>query len=724
MYQHLIPQDIPADCILGINYSGMHDSAIAIVTPSGEPVFAVSLERLSRVKQDGRYPTELLSSLPWEKISQVAFSVESEYSQAESFSSHFLETRLHQVGQGDRSHQAPFFKYLADIDKPKVYIPHHLSHAASAFWPSRFERALCLVYDGGMANEDWFGGVYLADRDTGIKVCDQFAAHQYANVTYLYSAITGILGFSPLKHEGKITGLAAYGKEDKDCLEELYKLLAEPLRLDGLSYWVDMYSEDTPPVLQTNTKKVAEFREQLGKFSREDLAFNVQKIAEDHILAILCQLKEKYPEYQNVCLSGGLFANVKINQRVSELGFSSVFVSPPMSDDGTALGAAIQAASVLEGFSPQPMRDVFLGPVSSKRVISELVEEKKVQLHKPTPELSMAQEIARLLAADKIVAIYQGASEFGPRALGNRSILASASDAEINRRLNNRLNRTEFMPFAPMCLAEDANELFDDIENNYHTAQFMTITVNCKPIMKERCPAVVHCDGTARPQLVVRDVQPLIHGVISSYKKQAARPAIVNTSFNVHEEPIVCTAEDALKGFFESGLDYLYLDGVLISLTDNKNIEAGYLREKIADQAATIKRLKLRELELHGLYSVIEIENQSSCQTVESLGGELGAMISERDEWHQKFAEKCSEYIDCNNRLQGVENLLVDAHSETKAKVGEAKRLHHTLGEAEYELERLNSLLDDERAKYDRILKSFSWRLLAPFRAVVNLFKK
>lgn len=721
MYQDLIPQDIPSDCILGINYSGMHDSSIAIVSQTGEPIFAVSLERLSRVKQDGRYPSELLLSLPWEKISKVAFSVESEYLPVECLESNFLEIRLVQAGQGDRAHQAPFFKYLSKIDKPKIYIPHHLSHAASAFWPSQFERALCLVYDGGMANEDWFGGVYLADRDTGIKVCDQFAAHQYANVTYLYSAITGILGFSPLKHEGKITGLAAYGKENEACLEELYKLLENPLLLDGLSYWVDMYSEDAPPVLQTNVKKVTEFRDQLRGFSREDLAYNVQKIAEDHILAILRQLKEKYPEYSNVCLSGGLFANVKINQRVSELGFSSVFVSPPMSDDGTALGAAIQVASTLESFSPKPMRDVFLGPVSSKASILNLIEEEGILLHEPDLGTSLEEEIARLLATDNIVAVYQGASEFGPRALGNRSILASASDAEINQRLNNRLNRTEFMPFAPMCLAEDANELFEGIGKNYHTAQFMTITVNCKSIMKERCPAVVHCDGTARPQLVVKDVQPLIHAVISSYKKQAARPAIVNTSFNVHEEPIVCTAEDALKGFFESGLDYLYLDGVLISLEDNKNTEANYLRTKISAQAEAVKKHKFREIEQHSLFSALELENKS---LIERLRLELSTMTSERDEWHQQFAIKCDEYINSSKLLGESEAALLDAQRDNQAKLVQNEHLEKTLHELDVELQRQCSLLDEERKKYNSIVNSRSWRLLAPFRALINKFKK
>jgi len=160
-----------------------------------------------------------------------------------------------------------------------------------------------------------------------------------------------------------------------------------------------------------------------------------------------------------------------------------------------------------------------------------------------------------LLAKGAVVAVFQGAAEFGPRALGNRSILAQASDAEINKSLNERLSRTEFMPFAPMTRIEDAEMCYRDIGRVRSSAAFMTVTVNCTDSMQRESPAVVHVDGTARPQLVTRESNPLIHSVLGYYKAITGKLAIVNTSFNIHEEPIVSSPEDALRGFFESGLD-------------------------------------------------------------------------------------------------------------------------------------------------------------------------
>lgn len=589
MASTLFPQDIPSNSILGINYSGMHDSALAIVSPEGRPLFALSLERVSRVKQDGRFPSQLLEQMPWDKIDSVALSVESEYLAKDSLDSRFHPKERINKTSGDRSHGDEFFALIEQIDKPIRFFPHHLCHAASAFWVSEFTNALCLVYDGGMANEDWFGAVYQADRSQGIQPLDQFAAHHSANVAYLYSTVTALLGFSPLKHEGKITGLAAHGQHNPECITALENWLASPEVVDGISYWQHMYSCDQVPVLKTHQANIQALRQQLNQFSDKDLAYAVQLIAEQHIVEILKALREAGFSEKHICLSGGLFANVKINQRVSEFGFESVFVSPPMSDDGTALGAALQLASENPDFKPQPLSHVYLGNGSSEQQIDELLKQQGIAVT-DTQGQDDAEVLAQLLADEKIVAVFQGACEFGPRALGNRSILASASDADINRRLNQRLQRTEFMPFAPMCLMEDCHSLFDHMQGLEHTAQFMTITADCKPIMAERCPAVVHCDNTARPQLVTAEQQPLIHQVISRYKAKTGNPAIVNTSFNVHEEPIIGSAEDALKGFFESGLDYLYLQGKLIKLSDNLALQADYLDSKIRRQAKALKQ--------------------------------------------------------------------------------------------------------------------------------------
>ncbi len=587
-YKFLFPK-IPEGTVLGINFSGMHDTAIALVSQEGTPIFSVSLERLSRVKQDGRHPDSLLEALPWERISKVALSVERKYISPGEFSSRFHPIPLATPLEYDCSHAPTFLQALDFIPCEKIFVPHHLCHAASAFWLSGFSNATCLVYDGGMSNEEWFGGVFDASVKDGIVPVDQFSAHNYSNVTRLYTAVTVILGFRPLKHEGKITGLAACGTATNNCRKILEEWLVAPELLNDLMGWRNMYSRSLAPQLKVNPSAVQQLREKLIQFTREDIAATVQEITEEHIINILTGVIKQGVAAENICLSGGIFTNVKINQRISEMDFKSTFISPPMSDDGTALGAALQVASEISGFSPKPIRSMFLGPNYSRRKVNGVITKNKIVSHKSR---ASSREVAEFLADGLIVAIYRGAMEFGPRALGNRSILANANDPAINQLLNSRLSRTEFMPFAPICLMEDAERLFHNVKRVKHAAEFMTVTLDCSNEMKSLCPAVVHRDGTARPQLITRQSNAFIYKIISDYKEISGKPALVNTSFNVHEEPIVCTPEDAIKSFFESGLDVLFLEGHIIKLYENKEVEAVYLRKKLG-----IEKIKMQELE-------------------------------------------------------------------------------------------------------------------------------
>ena len=210
--------DPPFGSILGINYSGMHDSAIAIVSPEGTPIFAVSLERLSRVKQDGRTLNELLNALPWNRIDKVAISAPEFMQEQDCGQSKLLSTFLPQPRLASTmSHGEGFHQALKQIPCKKVFVGHQEAHASSVFWGSGFEESLCLTYDGGMFNDQWFGGLYRCSKTDGILPLERFDALQYAKVTTLYSFVTALLGFMPLKHEGKITGLAAYGKPTARC---------------------------------------------------------------------------------------------------------------------------------------------------------------------------------------------------------------------------------------------------------------------------------------------------------------------------------------------------------------------------------------------------------------------------------------------------------------------------------------------------------------------------
>jgi carbamoyltransferase len=701
--------NIPEHSILGLSYSGMHDSSISIISPTGEIIFAVSLERISRVKQDGRYPSLLLKQVPWENIDKIALSVEENYHSNPTKNSLHHPNPLNEYEAADRAHKDPFYQYLKSLDKELCFVPHHLSHAASAFWLSDFESALCFVYDGGMANEEWFGGLYNASRAGNIIPIDHFGAQRYANVTHVYTAVTAVLGFTPLKHEGKITGLAAYGVNNAQCDKVLNEWLLKPRTLDGLLYWENMYSETEVPQLKASLQKIADLKKELQNVSREDLAFAVQKLAEKHVLEILINWKQAGNDFNNICLSGGLFANVKINQRISELGFNNLFVSPPMGDDGTSLGAALHIASQDSRFKPQRVKDVFLGPVSSQSEIETLLSSKNIKVLTLDKNENTAVTVAKLLDEGAILAVYQGNSEFGPRSLGNRSILANADDPDINRSLNEKLNRTEFMPFAPMCLKSNAHLYFENVDKVEHAAEFMTVTLNCTEIMKQLCPAVVHCDNTARPQLVTQDSNPFIFDVLTAYQAINGKPAIVNTSFNVHEEPIICSAEDALKGFFESGLDYLYIQGNIISLADNKDLESLYLKQKISGLRKHVNNDK-HTIAMH--YDELNIlHNEVHRHAL--LVKEQENLLSVRDQEKALLSlEKEQLSLDKEKLYIGKEKLYV-----------EKEDLFKNLFDVRHESLLLKNSIKEKDDTIINIFNSTSWKLTAPLRAIVKIFK-
>jgi carbamoyltransferase len=644
-----IPQ-LPQNCVLGLNYSGMHDSAIAIVSPDGTPLFALSLERISRIKQDGRPPFALFENLPWSRIEKVAISAPKYFLQPENTESKLHPLRLQSPRLAPLVHEAAFLDFLKNVPCEKVFVGHQEAHAASAFWGSGFDEALCLTYDGGMSNDPWFGGLYQCKRQDGILPLDRFSAMHYAKVTSLYTFVTALLGFTPNKHEGKITGLAAYGRPTERCQALLMKWMEKDyFEMEESMRWIFAYEKENLPQLISNRAKMKRFREESSEFNREEMAATVQHLAESHILEILKNARSLGWYSRSICLAGGLFANVKINQRVLESGFERLFVAPSMTDDGTALGAAWYVASSASSFDPKPLSSMFLGPSYGVEEVREIVEKENVTLVNPA---NSADAIASLLADGAVVAIFQEAMEFGPRALGNRSILAQASESDINRSLNERLNRTEFMPFAPMTLLEDADTCYLGIDKVQHTAEFMTVTVDCTDSMRQSCPAVVHVDGTARPQLVTRNSNPLVYEILSSYKQLTGRLAIVNTSFNIHEEPIICSPEDALRGFFESGLDYLFMKGIgIIPFKGNEMAAIRYMQQKLRMQSNkslqhTAPNL-LMDQELEDCNSNLK-EKESEIQQKEQALVQLTQSLVEKEAVIQELS---AELESCRSRL-------------------------------------------------------------------------
>ncbi len=269
------------------------------------------------------------------------------------------------------------------------------------------------------------------------------------------------------------------------------------------------------------------------------------------------------PEGKRIVLAGGVFANVKLNQRVKELGFAEVFVQPAMGDEGTALGAAQLAARAKAPINPVRLKDAYLGPGFSPAEMRSALEQSGMSFVE-LPDGRLEHRVAELLHAGNIVARFAGRMEFGPRALGNRSILYPARDPEVNDWLNQQLKRSEFMPFAPITLAEHAGDCYFGIAGAEHTSEFMTMTFQVTPQMAQATPACVHVDDTARPQLVREDRNRSLHQILSHYRDMSGIPTLINTSFNMHEEPIVCEPSEAIRAFTSANLDALAMGDFLV----------------------------------------------------------------------------------------------------------------------------------------------------------------
>jgi len=417
-------------------------------------------------------------------------------------------------------------------------VEHHLSHAANAYYTSGFDEALIVTLDGygsGLAGTVSIGRGGRIERLHGVE-------YPHSLGTF-YETVTSALGFKPSRHEGKIVGLAAYGDPGvlRDVLLSRFDLQPGNFRMREANnlYFARMLATQFPKI---------------------DVAAAYQHVLEQVATAYVAHyLKETGA--RNVVLSGGVVANVKLNQRLRDLaGVDQIFVHPNMGDGGCGTGAAL-LEFVGSPCLSKPLADVYLGPCFSEDEIASALRTSQLQFSKYTP---IEPKIAALIAGGKVVARFNGRMEYGPRALGNRSILYHAREPEVNQWLNQRLGRTEFMPFAPATIYEKRHECYQNVDGADYAAQFMTITFDCTEKMKRESPAAVHVDGTARPQLVTDTSNPSFHRVISEYYRLSGIPSVINTSFNMHEEPIVCTPDDAIRAFVQGNLDYLAIGDFLV----------------------------------------------------------------------------------------------------------------------------------------------------------------
>lgn len=428
------------------------------------------------------------------------------------------------------------------------YYDHHYCHATSAYYTSNYEKALVVTLDGG--GDGLSGSVYHGEngRLTRLSAVDSFNS-----LGNFYSYITHLCGFKAESHEGKITGLAALGKPTYINILREFVSYEDP---GQIQYSVPMYHRSALKQIASRLPV---------DFDKADLAASVQLLLEEIGIEFIRYWLRK-TGIRSIAVAGGVFSNVKFNQRVHELDeVDNFFVHPAMDDSGLAVGGALAALADEPGKDParlcQRLKNVYFGTSYGDDEIRKSIESFAFQA---TYESNITDVIAKLLAEGHVVARFTGRMEYGPRALGHRSILYQTTDPSINDWLNAHLLRTEFMPFAPATLQEYANECFEGLDGARDSARYMTITFNCTEKMRAQSPGVVHVDGTARPQILDPETAPDFYKIAVAYHQLTGIPSLINTSFNMHGEPIVCTPGDALRSFNQGKLDYLAIGNWLV----------------------------------------------------------------------------------------------------------------------------------------------------------------
>jgi carbamoyltransferase len=554
-------------------HAGIHDASTATFDDYNL-VAAVSEERLTRIKGYGQsvpwlgidevlriagwsrsdvdaialtrgfHPTYHLRVPLWRELRYAferARGTGRDYRDLAILSRRFGTTDTAKIFHGERFLRDNAFR----ADTKIHFANHHEAHALAALFYTDWDDALVYTSDGIGDNVSYS----MRSLKAGKLDChwgdDRWLTKTVseAGLASAYGYATVACGFKMLRHEGKLTGLAAYGKPDlADEMAAQFRFTNEGLIETDFRNWEEMR---------------AKFLAICAGKDRETIAASIQKVAEDFSLQSVRWWLQRTGA-RKLALAGGLFANVRLNRLLAEsLPLDEVFVFPAMGDDGLPVGAGLAFLHARDGTETwlrhrHRLDNVYLGRNFDGRIDDTLAAAGMRRLGGRPVETSVD-----LIRAGKAGAIYAGRMEFGPRALGSRSIIASPHDHAINDNLNKRLARSEFMPFAPFVLEEDASRVFEITGVNRYAARFMTITCAVKPEWRARIPAVVHVDGTARPQIVRDEDNPLFAAILRRFRDQTGLPVLINTSFNVHEEPIVNRPEECLQALQDGRVDFV-----------------------------------------------------------------------------------------------------------------------------------------------------------------------
>lgn len=556
--------------ILGISCF-YHDSAAAIIK-DGQIIAAAQEERFTRIKHDNSFPYQAiefcLNSLgiainevdiisfyekPIQKFIRILeqhvvhfpksikifFDTIPEWLLSKLRIQNILKDKLHYHGQ-------------------VLYVPHHLSHAAASYYSSPFDQAAILTLDGV---GEWATTTLGFAKNNHLKLDKQINFPH--SLGLFYSTLTSYLGFAVNNDEYKVMGLSAYGNPQKyySQIKQLIKVNPDHSFELDMSYFSYEYKE---------TMFTSKLCQLLGGPQRipdskmssryQDIAAATQLVFEETIFSLLKHLYQLHPS-PNLVLSGGSALNSLANGKIlKNTPFKNLYITPDPGDGGASLGAALYTYH-----QKIPLPTPYLGPEFSPWQIKKSLDQFQLKFTSYPNHIKLNQKIADLLIKQKVVAYFQGRMEWGPRALGNRSILAAATNKEMQDLINAKIKHREmFRPFAPAILYEKVKDYFLTDSRLSLSTDYMLLVYPFKKGVQSKVPAVVHVDGTGRLQTVNPSLNPRYYHLIKTYYQKTGIPLILNTSFNVKGEPIVCTPTDAIKCFMNTDIDYLVMGNFLI----------------------------------------------------------------------------------------------------------------------------------------------------------------
>lgn len=560
--------------ILGVHIG--HDSGAALII-DGEVVADVSEERFVRIKHYAGLPINSIdfclkyAGISIEDIDFLAIPTkisvpelneifeinDSRKEKRFSKSAFYFARRILSVGVP----KIPLYFKTFKLNKKTeiIHIEHHLAHAASAYYTSGFsENEKCIIATCDGLGDGYSCCIWEGENN---RIEPLLKLKSNASIGWFYSTVTEALGWWHGDGEGKTMGLAPYGDYNKvrGVLDKYYPKFENGKLVEGHHFGTPYFWKEKG-AYQFHFEEAFKIQEIINKYGRKNIAAESQRILEEQVINMIFPYMKKQ-NTRNLACAGGVFLNVKLNQKIWDLDLiDKHHIFPNSGDAGLAVGAALQVYYQCNPRASIPdLGSVYWGPEYQDKEIETILKARNISYIYLE---NIEEKVAELLAQNKIVAWFQGRMESGPRALGNRSILMSAGKKENKDIINARVKfREAFRPFCPSLLFEAE----DDYLDNAREECFMITSFSVKEGKKKSIPAVVHVDGTARPQMVKREDNEKYWNVIKYFGDLTGTPVVLNTSMNIAGEPIICHPREAIRCFFDSGIDYLVMGNYLVS---------------------------------------------------------------------------------------------------------------------------------------------------------------